>query len=109
MSIHRPEAEQRVIGGLLLDPSKFDEVADLVTHKDFFNGQYRSIFSAMGKVMEEGEFPEWQLVGDKLDQTNPGEEWFSILAALQKNTPVPKISTYTLPWFRKMPGAGSCF
>ncbi|MAR93338.1 MAG: hypothetical protein CML06_21050 [Pseudomonadales bacterium] len=95
MTIYRPEAEQSVIGGLLLEPAKFDEVADVLRPGDFYNREYKAIFSAMAQVMDDGEFPEWQLVADKLDQTSPGSEWFVVLAKLQKEAPSARnIVTY---------------
>ena len=38
---HSTEAEQAVIGGLLLDPDAFDKVADVLNEKDFMKNATR--------------------------------------------------------------------
>lgn len=38
------EAEQAIIGGLLLDPSAWDEVAELVAEEEFYKPSHRRIF-----------------------------------------------------------------
>ena len=38
---HSTEAEQAVIGGLLLDTSVWDGLADLISEKDFFGFEHR--------------------------------------------------------------------
>ena len=45
------EAEQSVLGGLLLDNSAWDRAADIVTHRDFYNAQHGAIFSAIGAIV----------------------------------------------------------
>ncbi|WP_431276248.1 replicative DNA helicase [Variovorax ureilyticus] len=42
---HSIEAESSVLGGLLLDNSAFDRVADLVTEDDFYRAEHRLIFA----------------------------------------------------------------
>ena len=41
------EAEQAVIGGLMLSNSSFDTVAELVVESDFFSEDHRLIFNTM--------------------------------------------------------------
>ena len=45
------EAEQSVLGGLLLDNGAWDRAADYVTERDFYNAQHRTIFSAIGAIV----------------------------------------------------------
>jgi replicative DNA helicase len=41
------EAEQSVIGGLLLDPNRLDDVLEICTAEDFYNIDNRAIFAAI--------------------------------------------------------------
>ena len=47
---HSIEAEQAVLGGLLLDPVAWDNVADVVTEDDFYRPDHRLIFAAIGTL-----------------------------------------------------------
>jgi len=50
-----PEAEQAVLGGLLVDTRRWDEVADIVRGEDFYLRQHREIFSAIRALQECGQ------------------------------------------------------
>lgn len=50
---HSIEAEQSVLGGLLLDNEAWDKVGDKVTSDDFYHPRHRIIFSAMAKSANE--------------------------------------------------------
>lgn len=52
---HSVEAEQSVLGGLLIRGDLFDEVSDVVTADDFFQPRHRRIFSAMAAVHQSGD------------------------------------------------------
>jgi replicative DNA helicase len=43
---HSIEAESSVLGGLLLDNSTFDRIADLLTEADFYRAEHRLVFAA---------------------------------------------------------------
>jgi replicative DNA helicase len=45
------EAEQSVLGALLLDNGSWDRCADAVTEKDFSREEHRAIFSALGALI----------------------------------------------------------
>ena len=47
---HSREAEQSLLGGLLLDSQAWDQVTDLVTKDDFYTPEHRLIFEAMLKL-----------------------------------------------------------
>ncbi len=49
---HSIEAEQAVLGGLMLDVSAWDAVADLVSAADFYRRDHRMIFEAIAEVVE---------------------------------------------------------
>ena len=48
---HSTEAEQSVLGGLLLDNLAWDKCADLLTHSDFYRHEHRLIFAAIAKLI----------------------------------------------------------
>jgi len=47
---HSIEAEQSVLGGLLLAPAAWDQVADLVVEEDFYREDHRLIFRAIREL-----------------------------------------------------------
>ena len=50
---HSLEAEQSVIGGLLLDNERWDTGAEKVVAKDFYSRPHRLIFEAVKDILEE--------------------------------------------------------
>ena len=46
------EAEQAVLGGLMLDPSAYDRVADLLVDGDFYRRDHQLIFRAIRELAE---------------------------------------------------------
>ncbi len=49
---HSMEAEQGVLGGLMLDNEAWDLVGDLLQADDFFRGEHRLIFTAIQELSE---------------------------------------------------------
>lgn len=49
---HSPEAEQAVLGGLMLSNQNFDAVSEVLQIEDFYKGAHRQIFQAMGLLSE---------------------------------------------------------
>lgn len=52
---HSVEAEQAVLGGLLLDNGAWDRIADMLTAADFYLADHRIIFETMRAMFERGE------------------------------------------------------
>ena len=48
------EAEQSVIGGLLLDQSAWDDVSAIVSVDDFYSKIHRTIFQAVSVILSSG-------------------------------------------------------
>ena len=44
------EAEQSLLGGLMLDHTSWDKIADVVTADDFYRKDHRLIFSAIATL-----------------------------------------------------------
>ena len=52
---HSLEAEQSVLGGLLLDNETWDRVAEKTVAEDFYTRSHRLIFETIGQLIELGE------------------------------------------------------
>ncbi|MGB5210986.1 MAG: replicative DNA helicase [Gammaproteobacteria bacterium] len=52
---HSVEAEQSVIGGLMIDNSAWDRIADVVVASDFYRHDHRLIFNAIGELAEQSQ------------------------------------------------------
>src|SRR6185312_15427530 len=52
---HSVEAEQAVLGGLMLDGNAWDAVADVLHTEDFYRADHKLIFTAATAVSERGE------------------------------------------------------
>src|SRR5271166_5708769 len=49
---HSVEAEQAVLGGLMIDASAWDAVADIVRAEDFYRRDHQLIFAAIAALVE---------------------------------------------------------
>ena len=48
------EAEQSLIGGLMLNKAAWDKVADVVSESDFYRQDHQLIFTAIARLVEAG-------------------------------------------------------
>ncbi|MFO8023953.1 replicative DNA helicase [Thiohalophilus sp.] len=89
MPPHSIEAEQAVLGGLMIDNSSWDQVADQVTEEDFYRRDHRLIFCAIAALAKESDpcdvvtLSEWLERHNQLDAAGG----MSYLGGLAKNTP----------------------
>ncbi|MBE8574156.1 replicative DNA helicase [Vibrio sp. OPT18] len=83
------EAEQSVLGGLLLDNSRWDDVSDKVSGADFYLRYHRVIFDASRKLLEAGQPLDLITLSELLEKQEKLEDvgGFAYLADLAKNTP----------------------
>ena len=83
------EAEQSVLGGLLLDNSRWDDVSDKVSGSDFYLRYHRVIFDASRKLLEAGQPLDLITLSELLEKQEKLEDvgGFAYLADLAKNTP----------------------
>ncbi len=65
------EAEQALIGGLMLNAEAWDKIADVVVAEDFYRKDHRLIFTALGNLVEDGSPCDVVTVSEYLD--NRGE------------------------------------
>ncbi|NCX72897.1 MAG: replicative DNA helicase [Betaproteobacteria bacterium] len=68
------EAEQAVLGGLLLDNSAFDRVADLLRSDDFYRADHRQIFIAVASLIDKAQPADVVTVHEALSTIGKSEE-----------------------------------
>ncbi len=86
---HSLEAEQSVLGGLLIRGEAWDSVADLVTESDFFQPRHRHIYRKMGELIESEQPIDVVTLAEALDRSEQLDSSGGIayLAELANNTP----------------------
>ncbi|EAS62666.1 MULTISPECIES: replicative DNA helicase [Photobacterium] len=89
MPPHSLEAEQSVLGGLMLDNEKWDMVAEKVVANDFYSRPHRIIFQATAALLEAGQPLDLITLSENLEQSSTLDDvgGFAYLAELAKNTP----------------------
>jgi len=94
---HSLEAEQSVLGGLMLDNERWDNVAERVVAKDFFSRPHRMIFAEMQRLLEMGKPIDLITLSESMETQGELSQvgGFAYLAELSKNTPsAANISAY---------------
>ena len=86
---HSVEAEQSLLGGLLLDNSAFDKIADRVRESDFYRDEHRRIYRQIQKLLEQNKPADAVTVAESLDLAGEANETgeLAYLGELAANTP----------------------
>jgi replicative DNA helicase len=86
---HSIEAEQAVLGSLLIEPSAWDHVADVVRAEDFYRPDHRLIFDGIGTLAASGKPCDVVTVSEHLERNGRLEEAGGIayLGTLARDTP----------------------
>ncbi|WP_394173572.1 replicative DNA helicase [Thalassotalea litorea] len=86
---HSMEAEQSVLGGLLLDNEAWDNVAERVVAQDFYSRSHRIIFNTIGDLIEKGNPVDLITLSEALENQQQIDDvgGFVYLAEMMKNTP----------------------
>ena len=86
---HSIEAEQSVIGGLLLDNERWDTVAEKVMASDFYSRPHKLVFEAVKSILEDSQPLDLITLSEFLERREQLEDvgGFAYLADLVKNTP----------------------
>jgi replicative DNA helicase len=86
---HSIEAEQSVLGGLLLDNGAFDRIADVVLDGDFYRDDHRRIFRHISRLVERGKPADVVTVDEAIKNSEDKDKTggLAYLAALAGNTP----------------------
>ena len=67
---HSIEAEQSLIGGLLIDNAAWDRIGDVVRETDFYRDDHRRIFRHIGKLIQNGRPADVVTVYESIEASN---------------------------------------
>lgn len=86
---HSIEAEQSVLGGLLLDNSAWDRIADFLSQADFYRFDHRMIFQCIARLISDTKPADVVTVYEMLQVAGKAEEvgGLAYLNSLAQNTP----------------------
>ena len=86
---HSIEAEQSVLGGLMLDASSWDQVADRVSAEDFYRNDHRLIFEAAAELVERNSPCDAVTLAGQLESKGLLDQvgGLSYLGSLARDTP----------------------
>ena len=86
---HSIEAEQSVLGGLLLDNAAYERLTDLLTEDDFYRHDHRLIWQHIARLINLSRPADVITVNESLTSTGKAQEvgGLSYLNALAHNTP----------------------
>ncbi|MFH1044198.1 MAG: replicative DNA helicase, partial [Pseudomonadota bacterium] len=83
------EAEQSVLGGLLLDNQAWERVADILAEGNFYRDDHRRIYRHIGKLIEKNRPADMVTVFESIEQSEDKDKTggLAYLGALAQNTP----------------------
>lgn len=87
------EAEYSVLGGLLIDNSAWDRIADVVDERDFYTLDHRKIFRAISRLLEDNKAADVVTVAEflqrhgELESIGSSKKGLAYLVDIQSNTP----------------------
>ena len=86
---HSVEAEQSVLGGLLLENDALDKIGDLLAPADFYRHDHRLIFEHISRLIEHNKPADIVTVAESLESSAElsGVGGIAYLGALAQNTP----------------------
>jgi len=86
---HSVEAEQSLLGALLIDNQAFDRVADIVAADDFYRDDHRRIWRQIARLVEASRPADVVTVAESIEASEDKDKTggTAYLAALAQNTP----------------------
>ena len=86
---HSVDAEQAVLGGVLLDNGAWDRISDILAGASFYRRDHRAVFEAVASLCDEGQPCDAVTVAERLDRDGRLEVsgGLAYLAELTENTP----------------------
>jgi replicative DNA helicase len=86
---HSIEAEQSLLGALLLDNQAFEKVADLVTGEDFYRDDHRRIWRHISRLVEQNKPADVVTLSESIEGSEDKDRTGgpAYLGALAQNTP----------------------
>ncbi len=94
---HSIEAEQAVLGGLMLDNQRFDQVSEILSETDFYRESHSQIFLMMARLAEDGQPLDVITLSEELHRNDLLERvgGLSYLSEMASHTPsATNISAY---------------
>ena len=64
---HSQEAEEAVLGAILINPEKYFDVSQIINSRDFYLHRNRWVWEAYGALFEKGQAIDVQTVCEELD------------------------------------------
>ena len=86
---HSLEAEQSVLGGLLLDNTAWDRIGDVLSLDDFYRDDHRRIYRHIAKLVEHGKPADVVTVAESIESSEDKDKTggLAYLGTLAQNTP----------------------
>ncbi len=86
---HSVEAEQSLLGGLLLDNQAFDKIAGLVSPEDFYRDDHRRLFRHISALIGQGKPADVVTVAESVEASEDKDRTGgpAYLGSLAQNTP----------------------
>jgi len=86
---HSIEAEQSVLGGLLLDNTAWDRIGDVLSLDDFYRDDHRRIYRHIAKLVEHGKPADVVTVAESIESSEDKDKTggLAYLGTLAQNTP----------------------
>lgn len=83
------DAEQSVLGGLMIDPNAWVKIADVITDSEFYYPIHRFVYRSIGRLIENNRPVDIVTVSEDLDRAGQLETvgGLAYLAELAQNTP----------------------
>jgi replicative DNA helicase len=94
---HSIEAEQSVLGSILIDQSTFDEITDLIDEQDFYRNEHRLVYRQIVRLIEEATPVDVITVAEALERNGELDRigGLNYLGSLAQNVPsVANIERY---------------
>ncbi|MBI2311026.1 MAG: replicative DNA helicase [Betaproteobacteria bacterium] len=86
---HSVESEQSVLGGLLLDNTAWDKIADLISEEDFYRQDHRLIYRHISKLADDNKPADVITVVEALERSGELQNvgGLAYVGSLAQNTP----------------------
>ncbi len=83
------EAEQSVLGGLMLDNSTWDHIADIIREEDFYRQDHRLVFRAINELADRNDPFDVVTLSEVLDKNGKLDDagGLAFLGGLVRDTP----------------------
>jgi len=86
---HSIEAEQSILGGLMLDNQAWDKIADIIVENDFYRQDHQLIYQHICRLIERNKPADVITVAESLESTDQLQQvgGLTYVGAITQNTP----------------------